>query len=528
MAKVKRHDYSMAFTPAELEEFIEDFIYISQREIEEKGTGTALFIQGDRGVGKSTLVRKVAEKLGYALVIEFVGHLESATELAGLTAIDKTEDGTLVTTRTMGKLLERIKKELDKGVEGVILFLDEINHAPPSVQKALMALILDRRLGDYELPKNVVIIAAGNFSDESPSMVEFMGVPLLSRMVKVMVKSTAEDFLNYAEKVKIHPAILAFVKQHPDKYNQNFDVMDTTYDTSPRTLEKLSEALSAMEEKNRKVNVKKISAYVGPEVSGPIYMYYSTMHASPIMRQLDAVMNRDFGAKPFYPVYPEEFYLEIKTYIENLVKKSSGSENQDEKAVPFVVPFMLAQTFYNQIIPTRQTKDPSKSQIENKLSVFLRGMKASLALIEALTHASKDKSSTAQSITESLKASITSISANISTVLRNSRALLDNEGLVDAVKLGNLLGKAAYSRNFSLVVQELGNSLDNTIQLGRQYIKETCLIAALSYAASAKESKDPDVAKYYREVLEKNNEVMSRVAEFLSYVADSKSASPSL
>ena len=47
------------------------------------------------------------------------------------------------------------------GEEGV-LFLDEITSAPPSVSAAAYQLILDRRLGNYEVPKHWIIVAAGN------------------------------------------------------------------------------------------------------------------------------------------------------------------------------------------------------------------------------------------------------------------------------------------------------------------------------------------------------------------------------
>ncbi|MDW8067036.1 MAG: AAA family ATPase [Aquificaceae bacterium] len=519
MAKKKRHDdYPMAFTPKELEEFIEDFIEIARGEIEEKGNGTALFILGDRGVGKSTLVRRAAEKLGYRVVVEFAGHSESATEFVGLTAIDRGEDGRLVTTRTIGKLLKRIEEELeDSSARGVVLFLDEVNHAPPSVQKALMALILDRKLGDYQLPKNVVIIAAGNFYDESPSVVEFMGVPLQSRMAKVIVKSTAEDYLNYAKTVRIHPAVLAFVKQNPDKYNKNFDVMDLTYDTSPRTLEKLSDALFSMEGNRRKVTAKKISAYVGPEVAGPIYVYYSTLHASPIMKQLDAVLGKRLGDI----IYPEEFYMEVKTYTENLMKKPGNGNNGNEKAAPFVVPFMLAQTFYNQIIPTAGD-DLGKGHVEKKVGIFLRGIKAALALLEGLTHATKDNGVIAQSIMESFKASITGISVNISTVMRSSKVLMENSDLVDAVRFGMALGKVAFEQNFSQLPRELDKDLDSTVEVAKKHFKETCLMAALVYVANAQKAKDPALAQYYSKVFDESRNVVGRVANYIEHVKGSK------
>jgi MoxR-like ATPase len=43
-----------------------------------------------------------------------------------------------------------------------ILFLNELNAAPAMVQAALYQLVLDRRLGEYMLPGDWVIIAGGN------------------------------------------------------------------------------------------------------------------------------------------------------------------------------------------------------------------------------------------------------------------------------------------------------------------------------------------------------------------------------
>lgn len=62
----------------------------------------------------------------------------------------------------------------------VIVFLDELNAAPPSVQAALYQLILDRRLGDYVLPDNVVILAAGNLETDR-AVTHRMATPLADR-----------------------------------------------------------------------------------------------------------------------------------------------------------------------------------------------------------------------------------------------------------------------------------------------------------------------------------------------------------
>ncbi len=43
-----------------------------------------------------------------------------------------------------------------------ILFLDEISTAPPAVQAALLRVVLERVVGDLELPEGIVVIAAAN------------------------------------------------------------------------------------------------------------------------------------------------------------------------------------------------------------------------------------------------------------------------------------------------------------------------------------------------------------------------------
>jgi MoxR-like ATPase len=46
--------------------------------------------------------------------------------------------------------------------EGVgILFLDELNSAPPSVQAAIYQLMLDRKIGEYSMPEGWRIVCAG-------------------------------------------------------------------------------------------------------------------------------------------------------------------------------------------------------------------------------------------------------------------------------------------------------------------------------------------------------------------------------
>ena len=97
----------------------------------------------------------------------------------------------------------------------IVLFLDELNSAAPSVQAAAYQLILNRRIGKYVLPKNVVMVAAGN--RESDKGVTFrMPSPLSNRFIHMELRVDFESWQTWAVNNKIHKDVvgyLSFAKQ---------------------------------------------------------------------------------------------------------------------------------------------------------------------------------------------------------------------------------------------------------------------------------------------------------------------------
>jgi hypothetical protein len=97
----------------------------------------------------------------------------------------------------------------------VVLFLDEMNSAPPAVQAAGYQLILNRRVGKYVLPDNVVIVAAGN-RDSDKGVTYRMPMPLANRFVHVEMRADFASWQNWAVNKGIHKDVvgyLSFAKQ---------------------------------------------------------------------------------------------------------------------------------------------------------------------------------------------------------------------------------------------------------------------------------------------------------------------------
>jgi len=147
-----------------------------------------------------------------------------------------------------GETVWNIPKFLPKDMESFgILFLDEINQAPPSVMAAAYQLILDRKLGDYELPKGWRIIAAGNKSSDR-ALTGKMGSALANRFMHIDIDVDVDTWIEWASKEGIDSRLMSFIQFRPKLLHD----MDTTKELkafpSPRTWSYVDRVLKASSE----------------------------------------------------------------------------------------------------------------------------------------------------------------------------------------------------------------------------------------------------------------------------------------
>ena len=117
-----------------------------------KGQHTPVMLWGPPGVGKSQMVAQIATRHGIPVIDIRLSQMEPS-DLRGIPyRVNNQVDWAIPT------MLPDTERH---GPEG-ILFLDEITSAPPSVSAAAYQLILDRRLGEYQVPDHWAIFAAGN------------------------------------------------------------------------------------------------------------------------------------------------------------------------------------------------------------------------------------------------------------------------------------------------------------------------------------------------------------------------------
>jgi AAA domain (dynein-related subfamily) len=153
-------------------------------------------IWGPPGIGKSSIVAQLAKVNQLEFIDVRLSQL-APTDLRGLPVA-----------------LEGISKWyppefLPRSGKG-ILFLDEINMAPPTMQGMAQQLILDRRVGSYVVPDGWFIWAAGNRKEDRASVFD-MPAPLANRFLHLQVEPDFESFKAYALETKVHEQIIAFL-----------------------------------------------------------------------------------------------------------------------------------------------------------------------------------------------------------------------------------------------------------------------------------------------------------------------------
>ena len=163
-----------------------------------------VFIWGPPGVGKSELIADLTTELGGVTVDLRLGQMEP-TDLRGIPFYNK----------DIGKMdwaepVDLPSQEMAAEYPIVTLFLDEMNQAAPAVQAAAYQLILNRRLGKYVLPDNVVLVAAGN--RESDKGVSFrMPTPLANRFVHLEVRVDYDSWNEWAVKHRVHKDVVGYI-----------------------------------------------------------------------------------------------------------------------------------------------------------------------------------------------------------------------------------------------------------------------------------------------------------------------------
>ncbi len=247
------------------------------------GQHTPVMLWGPPGVGKSQIVAQVAEKHQVQVIDIRLSQMEP-TDLRGIPF----RVGDMVEW-AIPSMLPDIKRH---GVCG-ILFLDEITSVPPSVSAAAYQLILDRRLGAYEVPEGWAIVAAGNRQGDR-GITYSMPAPLANRFSHYELDVNLDDWVAWAYENQIDERLIGFLRFRPELLFEFDPAHNPVAFPSPRSWEFAHRGLQKFSTKSQ-VLVEALQACVGPAAGLELHAFVENLDKLP---DLDAIIRGELMTVP--------------------------------------------------------------------------------------------------------------------------------------------------------------------------------------------------------------------------------------
>ncbi len=245
--------------------------FLSARE----GHHTPVMLWGPPGIGKSQIIAQVAKRHAAPMIDIRLSQMEP-TDLRGIPF--------RIENRVEWAIPSMLPDAERHGPNG-ILFLDEITSAPPSVSAAAYQLILDRRLGDYEVPAGWAIFAAGNRQGDR-GVTYTMPAPLANRFSHFEVETNIDDWVSWAYAQNIDEGIIGFLRFKPELLFDFDPAHNPVAFPSPRSWEFAHRTLQKFGD-NSELLLPTLQACVGPAAGLELHAFIENLDNMP---DLDAIL----------------------------------------------------------------------------------------------------------------------------------------------------------------------------------------------------------------------------------------------
>lgn len=179
---------------------------------------------GEPGVGKTAMMKELAEKQGYEL-ITLVGSRMDSTDVSGVPkaqefAFEGEEEPLTATVYAMPWWQMRILRK-----KKVILFLDEMSNTPPSVQASMLTLLQDREFDNgTKMPEETIVVGAMNPTEQAADGYE-LSEPTTNRICFIPWSPTIKEWKDgmlrawgkkvSTEEMKWKQLIVRFIDENP-------------------------------------------------------------------------------------------------------------------------------------------------------------------------------------------------------------------------------------------------------------------------------------------------------------------------
>lgn len=242
-------------------------------------------LQGEPGIGKSSLMDMIANPGLFGLVCRYLGvrrkgYIDVPNMDLGDIAMPVIDHDNKVT-----RYYPNARFQLQYG-EPVVIMLDEYTKGAEPIKNMLhpMLEVHNPRLGDITIPPDSIVFLTGNLSSDGVG--DSLKAHSRNRIIPLTVsKPTADQWLEWAIDHNIEPVVMAWVKQYPhalasyldgdqdsNPYIYNPKKVQASF-VSPRSLERASNIVRARSEIDQDSLIAALSGTIGEAASRDMQAY---------------------------------------------------------------------------------------------------------------------------------------------------------------------------------------------------------------------------------------------------------------
>ena len=212
---------------------------------------TRFLLQGEPGIGKSSLLKAIAEQLGYEYAYIDVPNMD-----LGDIAMPVIDHETKTT-----RYYPNARFKVHEG-KPVIIMLDEFSKGADPVKNMLHPMLekANPRLGDVSLHEQNVVFMTGNLTTDGVG--DSLKAHSRNRIVPVTIsKPTAEEWIEWGINKGIEPEVLAWVNQYPHALASYTDAAqgDNPYIYNPRKTQAAFVSPRSLETASNIVRTRKLN-----------------------------------------------------------------------------------------------------------------------------------------------------------------------------------------------------------------------------------------------------------------------------
>lgn len=250
------------------------------------GQSVTVIGQGEPGIGKSAMLKKIVE-----MNPEYEPAYIDCTLLdLGDFALPYTVEAGGVGKVTKFAPNARFKLQSDRPV---VVMLDEIGKAIKSVKNVLLTLMLEQRIGDVYLPKGSIVFGTTNLASDGVG--DSLEAHARNRVCFVTVrKPDDEQWIDWALNHNIAPEVIAWVKQFPqalasytdetqreNPYIFNPTRAGQTAFVTPRSLEKASDIAKQRAILGDSLTITALSGTIGEAAARDMQAFFTVVDKLP-------------------------------------------------------------------------------------------------------------------------------------------------------------------------------------------------------------------------------------------------------